>query len=697
MSFFQKRRWLVEFGVVCLVPIVLIGLFLMQTLKSNVQGRALSNAREQARLVADVGLSTPLAGIDDLSHGLTSAQQQAIDRQLSTIQSGNTLQRALIRNREGRVVYANDRSLIGQAGASAGARNAAIGAISSTISATPQGKMLDVFVPIKVAGAPAGGSAELRFPYAPIAASISSQNSKIELMLIAGLVLLWGTLLTVVTLASQRLRRQAAEKEEQALSDGLTGLPNRTMFTDLVQSTLTNAGRRKHAGAVMLMDLDRFKDVNDTLGHHNGDLLLQRIASRLDSVLRNTATVARLGGDEFAILLTDVTDRQQIVPVVRRILKVLEEPVVVGGLALQVEASIGIALFPEHGRTVDAVMRAADVAMYVTKEQRSGYEFYDEERHEHRHDAGRLALIGELRRAMDETELVLFYQPKVALESGEVKGVEALARWHHPERGLLSPDEFIPLAERSNLLRPMTLYLIDTALRQANAWRAKGIEISVAVNLSMQNMLDLRLPNDLARLLTSWRLPAGSLELEITESTIMADHRRATTILSRLSKMGVRLSIDDFGTGYSSLAYLQELPVDAIKIDKSFVMEMHEDAGNATIVQSTVDLGHNLGLEVVAEGVETVDSYNTLAKLGCDYAQGYFLSKPLSPEKMSIWLEVFCGMSDPELPIPAAEVGFGPVEDRRDAAELDQWAITAPPAGDVVAEGPGDEPEPEAA
>jgi diguanylate cyclase (GGDEF)-like protein len=684
MSFFQKRRWLVEFGVVCLVPIVLIGLFLMQTLKANVQGRALSNAREQARLVADVGLSTPLAGIDDLSHGLTAAQLQGVDRQLSAIRAGNTLQRALIRNREGRVVYANDRSIIGQTTAPAGARNATLGAISSTLTSTGQGKMLDVYVPINVPGLPGAGSAELRFPYAPIAASISSQDSKIEIMLIAGLALLWGTLLTVVGLASQRLRRQAAEKEEQALSDGLTGLPNRTMFTDLVQSTLTNAGRRKHAGAVMLMDLDRFKDVNDTLGHHNGDLLLQRIASRLDSVLRNTATVARLGGDEFAILLTDVHDRQQVVPVVRRILKVLEEPVVVGGLALQVEASIGIAMFPEHGRTVDAVMRAADVAMYVTKEQRSGYEFYDEERHEHRHDAGRLALIGELRRAMDETELVLFYQPKVALGSGDVKGVEALARWHHPERGLLSPDEFIPLAERSNLLRPMTLYLIDTALRQANAWRSKGIEISVAVNLSMQNMLDLRLPNDLARLLTSWRLPAGSLELEITESTIMADHRRATTILSRLSKMGVRLSIDDFGTGYSSLAYLQELPVDAIKIDKSFVMEMQEDAGNATIVQSTIDLGHNLGLEVVAEGVETVESYNTLARLGCDYAQGYFLSKPLSPDKMSLWLEVFTGASDKHA--------------------LDQWALKAPEPVDQpelvdpVAVEPDDvEPEPEPA
>jgi diguanylate cyclase (GGDEF)-like protein len=597
----------------------------------------------------------------------------------------------ILRNREGRVVYADDRSLVGQLNAPAGTRSALVGKIASDIGSSPQGKVFQVFLPVRLQAGPSDGSAELWLPYAPIAASIERQNGKIQIMLAAGLLLLWGTLLTVVSLASQRLRRQAAEKEEQALSDGLTGLPNRTMFTDLVQSTLSGAGRRKHAGAVMLMDLDRFKDVNDTLGHHNGDLLLQRIASRLDSVLRNTATVARLGGDEFAILLTDAGDRQQVVPVVRRILKVLEEPVVVGGLALQVEASIGIAMFPEHGRTVDAVMRAADVAMYVTKEQRSGYEFYDEQRHEHRHDAGRLALIGELRRAMDETELVLFYQPKVALRDGKVKGVEALARWHHPERGLLSPDEFIPLAERSNLLRPMTLYLIDTALRQANSWRSKGFDISVAVNLSMQNMLDLRLPNDLARLLTSWRLPAGSLELEITESTIMADHRRATTILSRLSKMGVRLSIDDFGTGYSSLAYLQELPVDAIKIDKSFVMEMHQDAGNATIVQSTVDLGHNLGLEVVAEGVETVESYNTLARLGCDYAQGYFLSRPLSPEKMSIWLEVFCGMSDAE----------DAKREERDEQELDRWGITPasvePRIEPAVDAEPEPEPEPDSA
>src|SRR2546430_3098012 len=548
----QKRRWLIEFGLVSLVPVLLVGLFLGQAIRSSISGS------------------------------------------------------------------------IGDAGG------------------TARGRVLRVFAPLRAKPSDRqSGSLELWVPYEPIAARITSRTHGLYWLLGGGLFSLWLLVVGVVAGASQRLRRQAAEKEEQALSDGLTGLPNRTMFQTLIERAMAGVGRRKEMGVVMLMDLDRFKDVNDTLGHHNGDLLLQRIGSRLHSVLRDAETVARLGGDEFAILLPEVPDRQSVVPVVRRGLKEVAEPGVVGGLAPPCEGSIGLALFPDHGTTVESVMRAADVAMYMAKENRSGYEFYDARRHEHRHDAGRLALISELRRAMDETELVLYYQPKVDLETGLAQGVEALARWHHPERGLLSPDEFIPLAERSNLLRPMTLYLLDSALRQCNAWRTRGLEVSVAVNLSMQNLIDLRLPNDLARLITSWRLPPGSLELEITQSTIMADHRRATTILSRLNKMGVTLTVDDFGTGYLALAILQSLPVISIKIDKSFVLTMPEDPGNATIVQSTIDLGHNLGLKVVAEGVENVESFNKLAALDCDYAQGYFLSRPLSPEKATVWLEAF--------------------------------------------------------
>jgi diguanylate cyclase (GGDEF)-like protein len=684
----EKRRWLIEFALVSLVPVVLIGVFLGQAIHSHARAHAIDGAQDRARVVGDLVVRRPLRSDSDVSRALSAAEQDGLDRAIADVRSGTDVVRVSLRDRSGAIVYSDDHSLIGaSAGEPPGAQGAVSGKVVSKVNDLSKdpantdaalGRVLQVFVPLRLGSSSApAGSIEVWLPYGPIARQVESETRTLYIKLVAGLLLLWGTLLGVVAGASQRLRRQAAEKEEQALSDGLTGLPNRTMFQSLIERAMAGVGRRKKMGAVMLMDLDRFKDVNDTLGHHNGDLLLQRIGSRLHSVLRDTETVARLGGDEFAILLPEVPDRQSIVPVVRRVLKVLEEPVVVGGLALQCEGSIGIAIFPEHGVTVESVMRAADVAMYMAKENRSGYEFYDARKHEHRHDAGRLALIGELRRAMDETELVLYYQPKIDLQTGLAQGVEALARWHHPERGLLSPDEFIPLAERSNLLRPMTLYLLDSALRQCNAWRTRGLEVSVAVNLSMQNLIDLRLPNDLARLLTSWRLPPGSLELEITESTIMSDHRRAMTILTRLNKMGVTLTVDDFGTGYSSLAYLQSLPVSSIKIDKSFVLKMGEDPGNATIVQSTIDLGHNLGLKVVAEGVEDVESFNKLGELGCDYAQGYFFSRPLSPEKATVWLEVFGGSA-------SAATLADDDSAKREQQALSEWALQAPAAGETA-------------
>jgi diguanylate cyclase (GGDEF)-like protein len=678
----QKRRWLIEFGLISLVPVIVLGAFLAQTLRNQARDRAVASARTEARMVADLAIRRGLGSQVDPARAVTREGQEALDRSLTATRAGTDVARVTVRDKLGTVVYSDDHLRIGDGSAIPSETSAALHGNVVTkvmdLSRNPSsadatlGRVLAVYGPLRAAATdPPSGSVEVWMSYGPIARQIEDQTHNAYLAIGIGLLLLWGTIVAIVAGASQRLRRQAAEKEEQALSDGLTGLPNRTMFQSLVERTIGSAGRRKRMGVVMLMDLDRFKDVNDTLGHHNGDLLLQRIGSRLHSVLRDTETVARLGGDEFAILLPDVPDRQSVVPVVRRVLKVLEEPIVVGGLALQCEGSIGIAIFPEHGRTVDSVMRAADVAMYMAKENRSGYEFYDAHKHEHRHDAGRLALIGELRRAMDETELVLYYQPKVDLQTGRVQGVEALARWHHPERGLLSPDEFIPLAERSNLLRPMTLYLLDSALRQCNAWRTRGLDVSVAVNLSMQNLIDLRLPNDLARLLTSWRLPPGSLELEITESTIMADHRRAMTILTRLNKMGVTLSVDDFGTGYSSLAYLQNLPVDYIKIDKSFCLTMAEDPGNATIVQSTIDLGHNLGLKVVAEGVEDEEIYRKLAALGCDYAQGFYLSRPLSPDKATVWLEAFAADDEPAETEPASS----------DVDALSEWVLEAP-AGD---------------
>ena len=639
----QKRRWLIEFGLVSLVPIVVLGIFVAQSLRDAMTERGLNTARQEATVVSKLAIEPQLAA-DDLEREVPVEKRTRLSDALSDGQLGRRVVDASVRNKAGRVVYATDAETVGRtAPATVQTKLALDGDVTSTTQPDGEGgRVVVTYVPVRLAAeAKPAGVAMISTDYEPVAQAVAADSRKTTGLLIAGLAGLWVLLFAVTAVASQRLRKQAADREQQALSDALTGLPNRTMFNDLVQRTILGAQRKKKLVAVMLMDLDRFKEVNDTLGHHNGDLLLQRISQRLQGVLRDSETIARLGGDEFAVLIPDVADRQACVHVAKRLLKTLEEPVVVGGLALQCEGSIGIAIYPEHGKQVEAIMRAADVAMYVTKEQRSGHEFYDAALHEHRHDAGRLALVGELRRAMDEAELVLHYQPKVDLQTGKVKGVEALARWNHPERGLISPDEFIPLAERSNLLRPMTVYLLDTALRQCNAWRARGLDVSIAVNLSMQNLLDLRLPNDVARLLTSWRLPPGSLELEITESTIMSDHRRAMSILTRLNKMGVTLSIDDFGTGYSSLAYLQELPVSAVKIDKSFVITMDTDPGNASIVKSTIDLGHNLGLKVIAEGVESERIYGQLAAMGCDYAQGFFLSKPLSPQKMGVWLDVF--------------------------------------------------------
>ena len=679
----QKRRWLIEFGIVSLVPVIVLGLIVAQSMRGSIRDRALDRAKQEAVIATQLAVEPQLAA-GDFGGNLPDEKGQRVEDAITDGAIGRRVVAVSIRNRNGRIIFSTDEGSIGRvAPMTLQSKNALEGDVASQPQPDGEGgKVVATTVPLRPAGeVKPAGVAEVWTDYAPVANTVAADSRNTLLILIAGLGTLWAGLVAVTAVASQRLRKQAADREQQALSDALTGLPNRTMFNDLVQRTILGAQRKKKLVSVMLMDLDRFKEVNDTLGHHNGDLLLQRIAQRLQGVLRDGETIARLGGDEFAILIPDVPDRQACVHVAKRLLKTLEEPVVVGGLALQCEGSIGIALYPEHGKQVEAIMRAADVAMYVTKEQRSGHEFYDAALHEHRHDAGRLALVGELRRAMDEAELVLHYQPKVDLQSGKVKGVEALARWNHPERGLISPDEFIPLAERSNLLRPMTVYLLDTALRQCNAWRARGLDVSIAVNLSMQNLLDLRLPNDIARLLTSWRLPPGSLELEITESTIMSDHRRAMSILTRLNKMGVTLSIDDFGTGYSSLAYLQELPVSAVKIDKSFVLTMDTDPGNSTIVQSTIDLGHNLGLKVIAEGVETERIYGDLAKMGCDYAQGYFLSKPLSPQKMGVWLDVFMSSklaangSEGDAEMPAVVDGTVAAEDSPDDPLRKEWVL----------------------
>ena len=386
-----------------------------------------------------------------------------------------------------------------------------------------------------------------------------------------------------------------------------------------------------------MMDLNRFKEVNDSLGHQAGDELLKVVGERLSGALRASDTVARLGGDEFGLLLPEPSTADDILAVLERVRAALEQPIVVQELPLAIEASIGIAVFPDNGRDAEQLIQRADVAMYAAKQESAPFAFYDADADEY--DPARLTLVAELRRAMEQRELVLHYQPKAVLEDGEVRSVEALLRWQHPHQGLIFPDSFIPVAQETGLIRPLTLYVLDEALRQCRAWRDAGLGLSVSVNLSMRNLLDLEFPQQVRTLLEHWEIEAELLELEITESTMLANPSRTKQVLGELHGLGIRLSIDDFGTGYSSLAYLRRLPIDEIKIDRSFVMQMDQEVDDAAIVRSTIDLGRNLGLEVVAEGVETQAIWDQLRELGCNVAQGYFLSRPVPAEMLREWLE----------------------------------------------------------
>jgi diguanylate cyclase (GGDEF)-like protein len=432
-------------------------------------------------------------------------------------------------------------------------------------------------------------------------------------------------------------RKQAeAALEHQALHDALTDLPNRVLLHDRLQLAIRAAQRDGTAVALLVMDLDRFKEVNDTFGHHTGDLLLEQLGDRLGSVLRGSDTIARLGGDEFAVLLPTATvdDARHIAG---RLLEVLDEPFALGGLQLEIDASIGIALSPDHGTDADTLLRRADVAMYVAKRGNTGHELYTEEQDQH--SPTRLAMVGELRRAIDQNELSLYFQPKVSLLHGNVECVEALVRWQHPRQGLLGADEFVPIAEQTGLIRPLASWVLEAALRQCNRWRQEGLDLAIAVNLSMRNLHDPEVADMIRKLLARWGIPAARLVIEITESSLMADAARAMEVLGRLRGMGVGISIDDFGTGYSSLAYLKRLPVDELKIDKSFVAHMARDENDAAIVRSTIGLAHDLGLSVVAEGIEDQETWDLLTALGCDVAQGYFISRPLPAAALGEWLK----------------------------------------------------------
>jgi len=449
-----------------------------------------------------------------------------------------------------------------------------------------------------------------------------------------------GVILDINRQKAAEESRDLAEHQlrHQAFHDSLTGLPNRLLFHDSVVKAISEAQEDDSELAIFMMDLDRFKEVNDTLGHASGDVLLREVGRRLQESLREGDSIARLGGDEFAVLVPQAR-RAQVLEVVRRVRGAVEQSIALDGLPVNVEVSIGIARYPRDGAEFDVLLSRADTAMYVAKDTNVGYAFYDAS--VDTHASTRLALIGELRRAIEERELVLHYQPKISVRSGRIAGVEALVRWQHPERGLVMPDEFIPVAQETSLIKALTLYVINEAGLQWRTWADEGRRLPIAVNISMRNLIDASFPGDVATLLGKWRMPAAMLKLEITESSIVNDPERTKDVLERLGAMGLRLSVDDFGTGYSSLAYLKRLPIDEIKIDRSFVSSMVAREEDEVIVRSTIDLGRNLGLEVVAEGVETRAIMERLGQFGCDVAQGYYLSRPVPPDELAIWIDEY--------------------------------------------------------
>ena len=460
------------------------------------------------------------------------------------------------------------------------------------------------------------------------------ESTRLLMVLFGGIAAAIGLVIAIVVI--RNAAKQARSLQHQAMFDNLTNLPNRALFADRLQQAVLVGKREREPFALIAMDLDRFKEINDTLGHHIGDEVLVQVANRTRACLRESDTVARMGGDEFTLLLPTVTNVEGAEAVAKKILAAFKEPLSIAGKNLDIGASLGIAMFPQHGEEADKLLREADAAMYNAKRSHGGFKVYSAELDENTDQ--RLTLQADLRRAIGGPELVLHYQPKIDFHTDRVSGVEALVRWEHPKLGLLAPDKFIPLAESSGLIKPLTYHVLRTALRQCEVWDREGLTFSVAVNISAINIQDPEFPGQLEKLLKETTVPATRLELEVTETAVMTEPVRAVECIKKLRALGVQVAIDDFGTGYSSMAYLKELLVAKIKIDKSFVKDMAANHHDAVIVRSTVELGHNLGMKVIAEGVENQVVWDKLKALGCDSAQGYYMGRPVAADKFTDWL-----------------------------------------------------------
>jgi diguanylate cyclase (GGDEF)-like protein len=631
-------RFVLRFAVITALGLALAGAAILLFLRQDDLAQAENAVTFHARFAAQSILHDELRP-SDLAAPVSESRRTRLDRLFSQrLLFGGTLGAAVF-GHDGRLTYtdlsAGSRRMADPAHVARALSGSSNTKVATIPSATGYVKVLEAYVPLRTNGSRVAGALVLYENYGPISSAAWHAFLPVAGVLELVLLGLYVLLLPLLRRTSAQLRSQVQEIEHQALHDALTELPNRTLFLQRLEAELASSRERGEDVGLLLLDLDRFKEINDTLGHESGDALLRAVAGRLDHLTRPGDSIARLGGDEFALLCRLPSGEAEALLVADRLQRALERPFAVAGMTLEVEASVGIALHPEHGDDVATLMRHADVAMYRAKESRS-VQVYSA--HTDHHSTKRLSLMGELRNAIADGELVLHYQPRVDIATRTVRNVEALVRWRHPRRGLLQAAEFLPLAEHSGLARPLTRYALEHALVQCRKWLDAGLDVGVAVNLFGRDLLDLGLPVEAAEILAGLELDPSRLELEITENTILTDPVRGNNILKRLNDLGVRVAVDDFGTGYSSLSYLSRLPVNVIKIDKSFVQRMSTDGGDEVIVRSTVDLAHNLGLEAVAEGVETQETWDRLAALGCDTAQGFHVARPVPGELLGEWL-----------------------------------------------------------
>lgn len=633
-------RLIIFYAAILVVPVLLLGILLGASYRAEAHQRGLAEGRSEALLVAQTAVEPVLDG-RPLSDGISPAENADLRRLVRHAVGNHDILRLRLRDLSGQVVFSDDGSGFRQRPEDE-ALDAARGEIverltrlnsdeNDTGAAGPES--VEIYLPLTTGPHNQRiGVLELYLPYGPINTDVSAGLHTLYLYLALGLAALYLVLFAISISVSQRLRQQVRLNKFLAEHDALTGLPNRSLFHRRARRAIRRASRSKESVALAIIDLDRFKEINDALGHQNGDRLLVELAKRLETHLRSQDTIARLGGDEFGVILMGEDHPETVLDQLRDL---IELEVQVSGLPVSIESSIGFAVAPEDGLDVDELMQRADVAMYTAKSEHSGVARYD--RALDNYDAANLGLIAELRRAISEDELVLHYQPKARVSDGRIDALEALVRWQHPTLGLLPPDRFVPLAEPTDLIERLTEWVLARAVTDIRDLGHSMEHVAVAVNVSARSLGRPDFAERVIDTLDVLGVEHQRLIVEITETALLVDPPRAAAVLGELAAAGVAVSIDDFGVGQTSLGYLSSLPLQELKIDRSFVADITTNGAHMAIVRSIVELGHNLGFRVVAEGVETVEVLGALGETDCDLAQGFLIARPMTLAKLIAW------------------------------------------------------------